>query len=200
MDVRDVELAVRVAAVERRLDAIESGGPSSTAPAHAPDPPLRDTTTGAADPEQLWVLDGLRSRVGEHSAVLFGGAVTLPDHRPYQWQQGADTDTLLEADWDTAAEPLAALGHPVRLAVLRGVLTGLHTTAELAHHRRACSTRRTRHHRAALPPPAPAAGRRMAALDRTRPLRRPGHPSDPTSGDPHRRTTMNPTTLRRRTA
>ncbi len=131
-DVRDVELAGRVAAVERRLAAIESGAPSSTAPAHAPDPPLRDTTTGAADPEQLWVLDGLRSRVGEHSAVLFGGAVTLPDHRPYQWQQGADTDTLLEADWDTAAEPLAALGHPVRLAVLRGVLTGLHTTAELA--------------------------------------------------------------------
>ncbi len=122
---RDDELIARVTAVERRLDAIESGDPSPTAP------PPRGTTTKEADPEQLWLLEGLRSRVGEHSAVLFGGAVTLPDHRPYRWQQGADTDALLDTDWDTAAEPLTALGHPVRLAVLRAVLRGLHTTAEL---------------------------------------------------------------------
>ncbi len=125
-DEQDVELAARVTAVERRLDTIETGDPSPTSPR------VLDTGTTGADAEQLWLLDGLRSRIGERSTVLFGGAVTLADDRPYRWQQGADTDALLEADWETAAEPLSALGHPVRLALLRGVLTGLHTTAELA--------------------------------------------------------------------
>lgn len=115
--------------MERRLEAIESGDSSPTAP--APGPSQRDTARGAADPEQLWLLDGLRSRVGEHSVVLFGGADTLPGDRSYRWQQDADTDALLDTDWETAVEPLAALGHPVRLAVLRAVLRGLHATAEL---------------------------------------------------------------------
>ncbi len=58
----------------------------------------------------------------------------------------SDLNALLEADWDTAAEPLAALGHPVRLAVLRGVLTGLHTTAELAALDRLGTTGQLYHH------------------------------------------------------
>jgi len=58
----------------------------------------------------------------------------------------SDLNALLDADWDTAAEPLAALGHPVRLAVLRGVLTGLHTTSELAALDRLGTTGQLYHH------------------------------------------------------
>ncbi len=90
-----------------------------------------DDTGAVPDPEVFWALDGLRSRVGHHSAVLFTGAVTLPDAQTYQWQQGADAEALLDAEWDSAADPLSALGHPVRLAVLRQVLAGRRTTAEI---------------------------------------------------------------------
>lgn len=125
VDSNSGDLATRVAALERRLDALDSATPA------APPPHVPDDTGAAPDPETFWALDGLRSRAGQHSAVLFTGAVTLPDARSYQWQQGADGDALLDADWDGAAEPLSALGHPVRLAVLRQVLAGRHTTAEI---------------------------------------------------------------------
>ncbi len=118
-------LAARVAALERRLDAVDSAPPA------APPSRVPGDTGAAAAPETFWALDGLRSRAGQHSAVLFTGAVTLPDAQTYQWQQGADADALLDADWDSAAEPLSALGHPVRLAVLRQVLAGRRTTAEI---------------------------------------------------------------------
>jgi DNA-binding transcriptional ArsR family regulator len=121
----DDALAARVAALERRLDAVDSATPA------APPPRVPDDTRAAPDPEVFWALDGLRSRAGPQSAVLFTGAVTLPDAQTYQWQQGADAEALLDADWDSAAEPLSALGHPVRLAVLRQVLAGRRTTAEI---------------------------------------------------------------------
>ncbi len=118
-------LAARVAALERRLDAVDSATPV------APPPRVPDDSGAAADPETFWALNGLRSRAEDHSAVLFTGAVTLPGAQTYQWQQSADADALLAADWDSAAEPLSALGHPVRLAVLRQVLVGRRTTAEI---------------------------------------------------------------------
>ncbi len=57
------------------------------------------------DPARFWALEGLK--------------------------QGADLDALLEADWSLAADVLGALGHPVRLVVLRQVLRGVQTVAEL---------------------------------------------------------------------
>jgi len=79
-----------------------------------------------------------------------GSAVALSDRSCSHSSAGpvtsSDLNALLEAYWDTAAEPLAALGHPVRLAVLRGVLTGLHTTAELAALDRLGTTGQLYHH------------------------------------------------------
>lgn len=72
------------------------------------------------------------SRVGGASAVLFTGSVTLPTTATYVWQQGADAGALVEQEWDFAADPLSALGHPVRLTVLRAVLRGQQTTAEIS--------------------------------------------------------------------
>ena len=47
--------------------------------------------------------------------MLFTGSVTLNDVPTYEWQQYADVEALLAGDWGASADPLAALGHPVRL-------------------------------------------------------------------------------------
>ncbi len=133
------DLAARVTALERRLDAADSVTP-------APPPRSPDDAEATPDPETFWALDGLRSRAGQHSAVMFIGAVSLPDAQTYQWQQAADADALLEADWDSAAGPLSALGHPVRLAVLRQVLAGRRTTAEIGALERIGTTGQLYHH------------------------------------------------------
>lgn len=125
------DLAAKVAALERRVDGLDSARLLAT-DVRDPAASEQESESPTTDAEMFWALHGLRSRIGEANGVLFTGAVALPGKARYEWQQGADTDALLDADWDTAAEPLGALGHPVRLALLRGVLTGLQTTSELA--------------------------------------------------------------------
>lgn len=94
----------------------------------------------------FWALEGLRQRLTGPGEVLFTGALELPTGETYEWQQGAATERLLGADWAECAAPLAALGHPVRLTLLRAALrgtrsaaelqevAGLHTTGQLYHH------------------------------------------------------------------
>jgi hypothetical protein len=60
------------------------------------------------------------------------GDVVLPGGAAARWQEGAATDDLLDDEWDRMAEALAALGHPVRLQLLRHVLRGWTTARELA--------------------------------------------------------------------
>ncbi len=83
------------------------------------------------DPERFWALTGLQERIGAGSAVLFTGSVRLPGERVYVWQEGIDAEQLLDADWDQAADALAALGHPIRLKLIQEVLNGASTTAEI---------------------------------------------------------------------
>jgi hypothetical protein len=120
--------------LERRLAALEERVSRLEAEPQAP----RD--------EVFWALEGLRRRITGPGQVLFTGALNLPTGERYEWQQGAETDRLLEADWSEGAASLAALGHPVRLtllgAALRGTRSaaelqeaaGLHTTGQLYHH------------------------------------------------------------------
>lgn len=124
----DESLPERVAALEERVARLESA---------APDTPRN---------EVFWALEGLRRRSAGHGQVLFTGAVELPTGKHYEWQQGATTDGLLDTDWSEHAAPYAALGHPVRLTLLRAVLggtrsaaelqetAGLNTTGQLYHH------------------------------------------------------------------
>ncbi|MEU1124705.1 helix-turn-helix domain-containing protein [Streptomyces sp. NPDC005899] len=123
-----MELEERVAELERRIAALES----------AAEPGAPELGDG-----DFWALDGLKDqlgRVGEAAAdggVLFTGAVRLPPGERYEWQYGALTAGLLGSgedrpDWSEAAEPLAALGHPVRLRLLHEILGGRRTAAELA--------------------------------------------------------------------
>ncbi|MEU1788218.1 winged helix-turn-helix domain-containing protein [Streptomyces sparsogenes] len=117
----------RVAALEERVSRLEA----------APRAP-RD--------EVFWALEGLRRRLTGSGQVLFTGALELPTGEYYEWQQGAVTDGLLDADWSQGAASYAALGHPARLTLLRAALhgtrsaaelqetAGLHTTGQLYHH------------------------------------------------------------------
>ncbi|WP_399926885.1 ArsR/SmtB family transcription factor [Streptomyces kanamyceticus] len=115
-----MELEERVAELERRMAELESAGPAA--------PPV-----GEGD---FWALDALKARhpVSDDAdgAVLFTGTVRVPTGHRYDWQYGLLTETVFEGDWADAAESFAALGHPVRLRLLREILGGLRTAAELA--------------------------------------------------------------------
>ncbi|MFE0823546.1 ArsR/SmtB family transcription factor [Streptomyces sp. NPDC058847] len=109
-----------MADLERRLAALE-----------AADRPVPRPKEG-----DLWALEGLKEQLTELGAeaggVLFTGSVRLPSGEQYAWQRGALTDGLLDDDWAESADAFAALGHPVRLRLLREILGGRRTAAELA--------------------------------------------------------------------
>ncbi len=126
--VTDEPLADRVAALERRLDALESAG---AGPSPVPD-------------DVFWALEGLKAR--SDNAVLFTGTVALPSGEQYDWQYGTPVPDLLEADWSAWADRLAALGHPVRLRLLHRILSGARTTAELADDEELGTTGQLYHH------------------------------------------------------
>ncbi|ACZ21227.1 hypothetical protein Sked_12850 [Sanguibacter keddieii DSM 10542] len=124
-------------ALDDRVSALERA-PRPTAeagPAHEVGTAGVGATPGPSD--TFWALDGLRARRPEHpttedGSVMLTGSVTLPDGTPVEWQQGAGTAGLLEVDWTDRAAALAALGHPVRVELLRHVLSGTRATADLA--------------------------------------------------------------------
>ncbi|MFJ2935450.1 ArsR/SmtB family transcription factor [Streptomyces sp. NPDC087219] len=152
-----MELEERVAALERRLAALESAadGAAGRAAGGAADSAAR--AAGRPVPEvtdsPLWALEALKAQLaadagdrGEDGAVVFTGAVRLPTEERYEWQFGAFTGQLFEEDWADAAESFAALGHPVRLRLLREILGGRRTAAELAELEETGTTGQIYHH------------------------------------------------------
>lgn len=127
-----MELEERVAELERRLAALERPAPAAPAPVPAAGP----APAPALDGDEFWALHGLKDQLAEAGAatggVLFTGAVRLPTDERYEWQYGTSTDAVLDTDWPAAAESFGALGHPVRLRLLREILGGRRTAAELA--------------------------------------------------------------------
>lgn len=127
-----MQLEERVAELERRMAALESGD--------------RDVPRlGGGD---FWALEGLKSQLVGAAAggVLFTGAVRLPTQEQYEWQYGTLTEELLDADWSEAADSFAALGHAVRLRLLREILGGRRTAAELAELEGLGTTGQIYHH------------------------------------------------------
>ncbi|MFI8367631.1 helix-turn-helix domain-containing protein [Streptomyces sp. NPDC085466] len=116
-----MEIEERVAALEARVAALESAGATPPAAAYEGD---------------FWALDGWKDRLAAAGAeaadggVLFTGAVRLPTGERYEWQTGALTEDVL--DDEGPVEALAALGHAVRLRLLREILGGRRTAAELS--------------------------------------------------------------------
>ncbi|MFG2756741.1 ArsR/SmtB family transcription factor [Streptomyces wuyuanensis] len=130
-----MDLEERVAELERRMAALER-------------PPERRAPM-AAEPD-FWALEGLRDRLAraeaETGGVLFTGAVRLPTGERYEWQIGALTEELLDGDWSAPADSFAALGSPVRLRLLREIVGGRRTAAELAELEGLGTTGQIYHH------------------------------------------------------
>jgi DNA-binding transcriptional ArsR family regulator len=128
-----LELEPRVAHLEARVARLEE---ASTGPPPAADPRSEAT---------FWALEGLKARMPDPGGVLFTGAVTLEDGRRAEWQEAFATLALLDGFGDQAAA-LSALAHPVRLLILRELLRGERSAAELSAHERLGTSGQTYHH------------------------------------------------------
>ncbi|MFF5257754.1 ArsR/SmtB family transcription factor [Actinomadura viridis] len=135
---RDGDLAERIARLEERMARLEGAEP--------PAPAAQAGEHQVAGPDAFWALEALKERADDAGAVLFTGTVTLPSGEHYEWQQGHPAADLLADDWSQAADALTALAHPVRLLLLREILHGARTTAELAAHERLGTTGQLYHH------------------------------------------------------
>lgn len=150
-------LEERVAALERRPIQQTTPVPTAATPdAQEPEvagPRAPDSASAprADRAETFWALDGVRARRPDHPSsvdglVMLVGSVALPDGTPVEWQQGAGSAGLLDVEWADRAAAFAALGHPVRLELLRHVLSGTHTTADLAAVESLGTTGQLHHH------------------------------------------------------
>ena len=136
-------LEERVEALERRLAALEgvsAGGESAEGP---------------ADVGDLWALHRLKedlAAIGAEAAaggVLFTGVLELTADERYEWQYAVLADALLGQDDETdsaVTDSLAALGHPMRLRLLMGILRGRRTVADLAELPEVGTTGQIYHH------------------------------------------------------
>jgi hypothetical protein len=130
-------LTARVEALEAQVSSRPPGDSSGS--------------TDSADGGTFWALDNLKRRRADEptiqdGAVLLAGTVTLPTGEPVEWQQAAGSAGLLESDWSSHVPALSALAHPVRLELLRQVLIGVRSTADLAGVESLGSTGQLHHH------------------------------------------------------
>ena len=141
------EVLARLDALEARIADLEaipaSDVPQSSRPgaAQAPSP---------SDPDDpFWALTSLKERIPAPGGVLLAGAVDVgAGHLEYQWAR--PTEHLLEVDWQQHADSIAALGHPLRMAILRRLLDGERTVAQLVEELDLGSTGVAYHHLSAL--------------------------------------------------
>ncbi|WP_345499881.1 ArsR/SmtB family transcription factor [Nocardia callitridis] len=109
-------------ALERRLELLESGQ------AWEAGPPVPQG--------ERWAVGRLQTEFADedepNGGVLFAGSVRLPTDEQYGWQARFTTGDIIEDDWSETADCLAALGSPVRLRLLRAIMGGRRTAAELA--------------------------------------------------------------------
>lgn len=124
-----MELEERVAELERRLAALERADTDSASR------PSRGERPGPLMDEAFRPLQQLEEQLAELEApdggVTYTGSVRLPTEQHYRWQFTELTEQVLDADWSVTVGGFAALGHAVRLRLLREILGGLRTAAEL---------------------------------------------------------------------
>ncbi len=134
------DLGSRLAALEERVDRLEKR--------QARAEPVAMASVGSVSPgDGLWALEVLQRRSGPPfeeggvaGSVVFAGTATMPGTTAHPeagkgtvvWAEEHPLPALLAGGWADAAGALAALGHPVRLELIRRLLAGAHTTNELA--------------------------------------------------------------------
>lgn len=135
-------MATPDSSIEARLARLEADVAALAAKAGAESPRVAHRWPDAA---ALWALEGLLDRHPE-GAVLLAGAADVPQLGPVQWQYQGQPDEILAADPQEAAPVLVALAHPVRLSLLRLVVSGARGTAELLDRQELGSTGQLHHH------------------------------------------------------
>lgn len=139
------ELGRRLAAVEEQLQSLQQQRERSV----ASDPDPRSSVA----PDRLWAVEVLQGRSGppfesDHSrgSLVYAGSVTAPGSGTVVWQIERPVPLLLEQEWDGVAPVLAALGHPVRLQIIRRLLAGARTSQDLQEIADLGTTGRLYHH------------------------------------------------------
>lgn len=140
-------IADMAAAIERltsRLDALEAA--SGAAPAPRPPGP-------AVPADPFWLLDRLARNTGPEfsrgevaGSVAYGGRVRAPGAGELVWQLEHAVPDILEADLGAASAVLGALGHPLRLEILRRLLLGARTLGELQEIQSTGTSGQVHHH------------------------------------------------------
>ncbi|WP_299301185.1 helix-turn-helix transcriptional regulator [uncultured Brachybacterium sp.] len=146
VDPTPAELLDRLSTLEARVDELESDRTGAPAPAVST---LTAAPGESPSENPFWALTSLKERLPAPGGVLLTGAVDVgAGHLEYQWSR--PTEHLLETDWQQHAESVAALGHPLRMGILRRLLDGEHTVAQLVEELELGSTGIAYHHLSAL--------------------------------------------------
>lgn len=92
---------------------------------------------GAA-PDRGWILEGLRAQLPARGKkrlppgrLGYGGIVHTPYGAHYEWRGEHAVDELLDTEWSDMARAFGALGHRVRLDIVRALIRGIHDVSEL---------------------------------------------------------------------
>lgn len=120
-------MARAIERLESRVEALEAAGREA---GRAPGPKL------SSDP--WWLLDRLARNTGPafsrgevEGSLAYGGRVRAPGAGELVWQLEHAVPDLMDADLGAASAILGALGHPLRLEILRRLLLGARTLGEL---------------------------------------------------------------------
>jgi hypothetical protein len=120
-------MAAAIEHLQARVEALEAAGKGGSP---APGPALSG--------EQWWLLDNLARNTGPifsrgevHGSLAYGGRVRAPGAGELVWQLEPAVPAVMEADLGAVSAVLGALGHPLRLEILRHLLLGARTLGEL---------------------------------------------------------------------
>jgi hypothetical protein len=130
---------------EARIAALESANADRQAASKS-----QSAAKLTADDDRFWALNELnRQHIAapeDRGIVLYTGTVVLPSGAQYVWQRQHTARELLKQDWNDLADTIAALAHPMRLAILKYALgeerstqdfmslPDMGTTGQLFHH------------------------------------------------------------------
>jgi DNA-binding HxlR family transcriptional regulator len=84
-----------------------------------------------------WILEGLRARLPARARergpgrLGYAGIVQTPGGARYHWRGEHAVDRLLDAEWSEMARAFGALGHRVRLDIMRALIRGVNDVREL---------------------------------------------------------------------
>jgi len=117
------ELKKIIIALAKRVEALEAAQLAATAAARRAESHLDD--------DKYWVLNGLAKSKLKGGEIVYAGHVVVPTGEQYLWQRHGGVNDLFKKDWASLDGVIGALGHPVRLRLLKSILEGHHTKAEL---------------------------------------------------------------------